>query len=421
MATLERPPTKPGSLVRSAIGNWHGTAESLLSNVVGTKFDVRPFDPDTVQLCSELSGRLMRLREHPEAVALGFWMRPAAMAVMRARFEASVPPTQLTVPRGLAFHITPANVDTMFVYSWVLSLLVGNANIVRISSRLTRVGDRLLETIAAALEAPAMARLAGRNYFVRTDHEESPLRVFSSASDVRVIWGGDSTVEYIRRFPIPVRGRDVAFPDRHSLAILDAASIAALDGAGLATLAGRFFDDAFWFDQGACSSPRLLVWHAKDDSSETERAVRRFRDAVLAATRQRHFTVETGMALHKMAFATDVAARSDGVRIENVANEATWVRLPSVADYSREHCGGGLFFEVLSHDLAADLSSLIGPKDQTVTTFGVDREKLLELAAQINGRGVDRFVPVGRALAFDPAWDGADLLLEFSRRVVVDA
>ena len=147
----------------------------------------------------------------------------------------------------------------------------------------------------------------------------------------------------------------------------------------------------------------------------------RFRDAVLAATRRRHYTVETGMALNKMAFATDVAARIEGVRIESAANEATWVRLASIADYDRENCGGGLFFEVMSHDLAADLSTLVGPRDQTVTTFGVDHEELLALARRINGRGVDRFVPVGRALAFDSTWDGSDLLIEFSRRVVIDA
>jgi Acyl-CoA reductase (LuxC) len=421
MVTFEQPPTTARRPIRSALDEWRGSAESLIAEVAATKYDVRPFDPGTMDLCAALSGRLMQLRVHPEAVALGFWMRPAALARMRAEFEASIPRNQLAVPRGLAFHITPANVDTLFVYSWVLSLLVGNANIVRLSSRSTEVRTRILEAVAAVLEEPAMADLARRNYFVLTDHDETALRGFSAASDVRVVWGGDATVDHFRRFPIPVRGRDVVFPDRHSLAILDAASIAALDEAGLGSLADHFFDDAFWFDQGACSSPRLLLWRAADDPDYTERAVQRFRDAVLAATRRRHYKVETGMALNKMAFATDVAARVEGVRIESVANEATWVRLVSVADYDRESCGGGLFFEVMSHDLAADLSTLVGPRDQTVTTFGVDREELLALAGRINGRGVDRFVPVGRALAFDSTWDGSDLLIEFSRRVVIDA
>lgn len=266
-----------------------------------------------------------------------------------------------------------------------------------------------------------MAHLGRRNHFVLTDHDEPSLRDLSAASDVRVVWGGDATVEHFRRFPILVRGRDVVFPDRHSMAILDAASVAALDDAGVESLADRFFDDAFWFDQGACSSPRLLLWRAAEDPDASEQAVQRFRGAVSAAIRRRHYTAEVGMALNKMAFATDVAARFDGVQIDSASNEATWVRLGSVADYDRENCGGGLFFEVMSHDLAGDLSTLVGSRDQTVTTFGVGRDELLALAARLNGRGVDRFVPVGRALAFDSTWDGSDLLTEFSRRVVVDA
>jgi hypothetical protein len=420
MAVPEQPPTPSGPSVRSALDAWHGSAEALVAEVSTSKFEVRPFDEAAMGLCAALSGRLLRLRAHREAVALGFWMRPAAVAEMRAEFEASIPRSQLAVPRGLAFHITPANVDTLFVYSWMLSLLMGNANIIRLSSRSSEVRMLLLEAIAAVLEDRTMAELAVRNRFVLTSHDETPLRVFSAASDVRVIWGGDATVEHVRRFDIPVRGRDVVFPDRHSLAILDAASVAALDEAGLKTLADRFFDDAFWFDQGACSSPRLLMWRATDDAAETDHAVRRFRDAVLAATRRRHYTVETGMALKKMAFATDVAARVDGVHVESVANEATWVRLGGVADYDRENCGGGLFFEVVSHDLAADLSGLVAPRDQTVTTYGIDGEELRALAVRINGRGVDRFVPFGRALAFDSTWDGADLLHELSRRVVID-
>ena len=149
----EQPPATAGPAVRSALDEWRGSAESLIAEVAATKHDVRPFKSGTMDLCAALSGRLMQLREHPEAVALGFWMRPAALARMRAEFEASIPRNQLAVPRGLAFHITPANVDTLFVYSWVLSLLVGNANIVRISSRSTQVRTSILEAVAAVLKS----------------------------------------------------------------------------------------------------------------------------------------------------------------------------------------------------------------------------------------------------------------------------
>ncbi len=90
-------------------------------------------------------------------------------------------------------------------------------------------------------------------------------------------------------------------------------------------------------------------------------------------------------------------------------------------DYDRENCGGGLFFEIVSDDIEGDLKALVGPRDQTATFFGLAQDELTTLARRLNGRGLDRIVPVGRALAFDSTWDGADLLVEFSRRVVVDA
>jgi hypothetical protein len=211
------------------------------------------------------------------------------------------------------------------------------------------------------------------------------------------------------------------FPDRHSLAVLDAGSVAALDEAELESLSDRFFDDAFWFDQGGCSSPRLVLWQATPDPDETERAVQRFREGVLGAIRRRRYKVETGMALNKMAFATEVAGRVGALHIESGSNEATWVRLAAISDYDRENCGGGLFFEIVGHDIESDLLTLIGPRDQTVTTFGLSRDVLMALARRANGRGVDRFVPVGRALAFDSTWDGAELLTEFSKRVVIEA
>jgi hypothetical protein len=421
MMTLEQHAATPAGSVTSAVDGSALDTGSLIAEVGATKHDVPPFAADTLELCGELADLLMQMREHPEAVALGFWMRPAALVRMRAHLEASLPDGQIAVPRGLAFHVTPANVDPMFVYSWVLSLIVGNANLVRLSSRSSTLRGRLLEVVTAVLDQPGRERHALRNRFILTDHDPSTLAELSAASDLRVIWGGDATVEHIRRLPIPVRGRDIAFPDRHSMAILDASSVAALDDPELTSVADRFFDDAFWFDQGGCSSPRLLLWRAADRREVTTQAIERFRAAVVAATRRRRYEVETGMALNKMTFATEIAGRVEGVRIDATVNEATWVRLQGVAGYDRANCGGGLFFEVISDDLEADLLGLVGPRDQTVTTFGLDEDMLATLARRLNGRGIDRFVPLGRALTFDATWDGSDLLTEFSRRVVIDA
>jgi hypothetical protein len=51
--------------------------------------------------------------------------------------------------------------------------------------------------------------------------------------------------------------------------------------------------------------------------------------------------------------------------------------------------------------------------------FGIPAEVLVSFAKTLNGRGFDRVVPIGQALAFDNVWDGHDLLGAFSRPVSV--
>ena len=56
---------------------------------------------------------------------------------------------------------------------------------------------------------------------------------------------------------------------------------------------------------------------------------------------------------------------------------------------------------------------------QTVSHFGFTKDELTGFASALGGRGVDRIVPFGSALAFSAIWDGYDLLAEFSRLVNV--
>ena len=93
-------------------------------------------------------------RRWPEMAALGFWMRRANIARIQAAFEAACG-GRLLVGRGLAFHIAPSNVDTMFIYSLFVSLLAGNTNIVRVSPKLRQELASALELLARVLQRHA--------------------------------------------------------------------------------------------------------------------------------------------------------------------------------------------------------------------------------------------------------------------------
>ena len=53
--------------------------------------------------------------------------------------------------------------------------------------------------------------------------------------------------------------------------------------------------------------------------------------------------------------------------------------------------------------------------------FGFRTAELRDLGQRLNGRGVDRFVPIGQALTFNRFWDRMDLLQELTRRVYIEA
>ena len=59
------------------------------------------------------------------------------------------------------------------------------------------------------------------NAFVSYGREEEINRSFSAIADVRILWGGDRTIEEIRRVaPLPAHAIDTGFADRYSLCVL---------------------------------------------------------------------------------------------------------------------------------------------------------------------------------------------------------
>ncbi len=83
----------------------------------------------------------------------------------------------MRVPRGTVFHIPPANVDTIFMYSWVLSMLMGNRNIVRLSRRSTPQVELIIKTFNRVLESHK--DVATTTSIVSYGHEEEITREIS--------------------------------------------------------------------------------------------------------------------------------------------------------------------------------------------------------------------------------------------------
>jgi hypothetical protein len=372
-----------------------------------------------VDFCAALSQALLadaQARHYPELQALGFWLRKSQILQLKAEFEKLKTKGAELVPRGLVFHIPPANVDTMFIYSWLFSHLAGNASLIRLSSRQSPLADILCRVLNTTLREKRFRSIRPTLTIVSYGHEEEPTAAFSKLCDLRVIWGGDETVERIRAFPLKPRARDLTFPDRYSFCVMDARRFLKLSEPAAKKAILSFYNDAYWYDQRACSSPRLVVW--RGSRSLAAKAGERLFSGLDALLRQRGPRFETGAVLKKLAFAHEAVLDAPVSGYRAFSNELSVLPLSNLKKLGREHCGAGLFFSACVSDLK-ELIPFVRDQDQTMTHFGFTPKELHSLVCELNGQGLSRVVPLGQALAFNRFWDGYDLLREMTQQVFI--
>lgn len=368
-------------------------------------------DERVVEFLASVGSGLLKpavARVFPELGALGFFLRRSALSQVLAGLprEGNVRAT----PRGLVFHVPPANVDTIFVYSWALSALAGNANIVRISPRSAGAATAVLDALNAAL-VDADPIIAETQAMISYGRDDAVTTALSTSCDLRVLWGGDASVKRLREFPLGPGARDITFPDRTSFSIVAADSYIAAAPADRDRMAAGFRNDIFWFDQAACSSPRTMFWVGSVAAAEQARADFDERLAGLVAG-----PVDPSMAVQTRVSTYALAAGGGATTLRYPVPGLATVDLAS--GINRGWLGAGVVPHVRVPDLA-DVAALVIRKDQTVTHFGFEPEKLAGFADAVAGRGVDRIVPIGQALDFAPIWDGYELIREYTRLLTV--
>ena len=241
--------------------------------------------------CTQLSEKLLndpRTKLYPELQALGFWLRPASVEKMLATYGSGQ-------ASGIVFQIPPANVDALFGYTLAISLLCGNATIIRLPSA-ERLAQELLVAILSEILSQASAALRERITLLRYNHDDKITRQFSHACDVRLVWGSDTTIEHIGLLPLSPYAREISFGDRFSTAAVKSAPYLKLTEPERAKeLVRKFFNDIYVFDQLACSSPRLLAWVGEGTEASTD-----FYPRLAAYAAQRGYNPGPGGSIAKL-------------------------------------------------------------------------------------------------------------------------
>ncbi len=374
-----------------------------------------PFSDELIALGDDLSKRLFSLTnvtEIPDVVSLAFFLRSASLQKLKQEWMSSIPRNCSAMPRGRVFHIAPANVEVMFVYSWVVSMLCGNANIVRIPSKPSMVIDVLCQALRESLGSfPEVAR---SQYGISYEANNTITQALSNIAHVRVIWGGDSTVTSIRSVDSHAGLRDIVFPNRFSWAAMKASHILALTPDKRHDLAVRFFKDAYLFDQRACSSPQIVVFVGEENECMSAHVT--FMEEVQRVVEEQTYSTDTAHNIEKLSSAAVIAAYDSQAVLDRRSPEVMSIATSYSEHIRQSMCGGG-FFVVLYLRSLDDLATMTQSQDQTLSHAGFTESELSSAIKAICGRGFDRIVPCGQALQFEPIWDGMNLMNELTRTV----
>ena len=428
---------------------------------------LRVFDDQVIKFLGDLSAELFKsplVHQYPDLSAFAFYIRKANLLKLRSTLfpatQSPDTPSSLScdsclswfnqelssrLGRGLCFHIAPANIPVNFAFTWVFSLLAGNANIVRLPSKDFPQVDALLTVIKAHLAR--YPELETRNLFVkypRTDNETTA--TYCQVADCRMIWGGDRTIASIKALPTKPRCVDICFADRYSVALINAEAVMAADETQLARLAEGFYNDTYLMDQNACSSPQVILWEVgalgsgevgELGSGEVGKAREKFWKAVEDVAKKK-YVLQDAVAVDKYTLFCEEAVNNSLIkrvcrsgnllyRIELKALSAQLPNSPTsqlpnfltsqLPNSLTSHRGkAGFFFEYVLKD-REEFFSVVTEKFQTITQFGIDASELAQQIAAAHLRGIDRIVPIGKAMDIGVVWDGHDLIRELSRVV----
>ncbi len=379
------------------------------------------FSEDSIAFLSELSANILKSKSAasiPDLVALAFWLRKSNISKIVEDFSRRIPAKSFIKPRGVAFHSAPANVETIFVYSWALSLLAGNINILRVSQTPNATMEILIDIINSTLGNAEEIR--NRVSILTYPHDDEVASFISERADTRVIWGGDESVQAIRSLPAKPTTTDISFADKTSFTAIKSSEYLKTDVKQKADLAAKFFADAYQFNQLGCSSPRAVYFVGSGD--ENEKASELFWAGLNQEIHRRKYSDDISVANSKAVELFLQAAVADSFIKAGIprSGEATVIRAnQNNPGLCRDTCGGGFFWEVFLASLEK-IRAFVSPKDQTMSYFGFGHGELEAFVASIVSRGCDRIVPIGKSLDFAPVWDGFDLLTELTRIITIE-
>lgn len=367
-----------------------------------------PFNSSVIDFISDFSFYLINnsSRDSPDLHALGYWFRKQKVLNFKDLYSRN------NYPVGTIFHICPSNVDTIFVYSLLISLLMGNVNIIRISSKESNEINELVNAFNMLLSNSKYLHLKEKIFLITYDRSDDITESLSSCSNLRVFWGGAQSIQSLRKIAAPSYTSDIFFPDRESICYIDSIKFNLLKTADKYKLFENFLSDIKLFNQQACSSPLRLFWSGTEES---------FIDFLnISINSDYDLGLNFSEQMDKFVSLSSMTMDLNDIKIlSNHPNKISFVSTNNSLTALNSHVGNGVVVVTFVNNIL-DILPYITSKTQTLSYFGLEPSCFEKFSKYLNASEIDRVCKIGSALAFDHVWDGKDLFLSFSRKIKVD-
>lgn len=380
----------------------------IILHKINTIKALKPFDDNIIEFCDKLSKELLKTKEiqkFSDLVSLAFWLRKSNLQSISKNYL----DLNQNLGIGLVFHIAPGNMGLSFAYSLITGLLTGNTNIIRLPSRRFEQADIFCDVLRTLLIENE--QIAERICLIKYPHDKEITDMLSMQCNVRIIWGGDNTVNTIRESPIRPRTEEITFANRYSVCIINSDSY--IDNYNAKKTAHDFYIDTYLTDQNACSSPRIIFWMGNRIDEAKEKFWNALKEEIKTYNMASVTTSDKLITFCKFASESECHMKTVGdykiMRIE----------IPTVNKNVFRNIGNSGYFYECTINSFEELLPICNWELQTISYIGIDSKTLHSVIIENGVKGVDRIVPVGKTMDFDFNWDGKDIIREMTRKITL--
>ena len=353
-----------------------------------------------------------QIKSFPDLASFGFFCRKANIKFLENKYLNFL---ENRYGRGLVLHFTPSNVPLNFAYSLFFGLITGNSNIIRLSNNNHDQAKILIKIINELLKKKKFFELRKKINLIRYDKSDQITKHLSSICDARVIWGGDKSINEIRKYPLSPNAFDVTFADKYSICIISAKNY--LKSKLFEKEAEFFYNDTLFFDQNACTSPKIVIWHG--DNKNINLAKKKFWIEFEKIIKKKNYKIHENWNYEK--FYKETNAIIDLNIKDNKSSNSIIKRLQLVEatqEINRYFTPGGFFFE-FDFNQFSKIKKFFSSKVQTLTYIGFEPNFIKKKLNLDKLKSVDRIVPNGKSSEMSLEWDGYEIIFQISKKLTI--